>query len=179
MSDAIFIGMSRDVKKLQERIPFTKAADIEKSMVAKHGAAETYGPGTFGVEFEAIPSGVETYEMDEMINNADPDDIAQLIQRYGDKRSFKSDYDDWLDAERDDDNRRGWRREWNDSHGPIDVDTWLSDHPEPSRYDYEEDSDYDHDHEKWASEKDEVEDEYLYWDRNNRDDYMGSSCRIG
>ena len=44
--------MTREVKNLQERILFSKPADIEKSLAAKHGAAETYGPGTFGVEFE-------------------------------------------------------------------------------------------------------------------------------
>jgi len=171
VSDAIFIGMSRDVKKLQERIPFTKAADIEKSMVAKHGAAETYGPGTFGVEFEAEVPVASIDEMDDMISNADADDIAHIIERYGDPRRFKDDYLDWLTDTRAQDNRYG--RRWDDSHGPIDVDSWLDNNPEPDRRDYEDESDYDKDHATWAETKDGIEDEYLWWERHDQDGYVG------
>lgn len=163
--------MSRDVKKLQERIPFTKAADIEKSMVAKHGAAETYGPGTFGVEFEAEVPVASIDEMDDMISNADADDIAHIIERHGDNRRFKDDYLDWLTDTRAQDNRYG--RRWDDSHGPIDVDSWLDNNPEPERRDYEDESDYDKDWDTWAKTKDGIEDEYLWWERRDQDGYVG------
>ena len=163
--------MSRDVKKLQERIPFAKAADIEKSMVAKHGAAETYGPGTFGVEFEAEVPVASIDEMDDMISNADADDIAHIIERYGDPRRFKDDYLDWLTDTRAQDNRYG--RRWDDSHGPIAVASWLDNNPAPDRRDYEDESDYDKDHATWAETKDGIEDEYLWWERHDQDGYVG------
>lgn len=164
--------MGHDVKKLQERIPFDKAASIEKSMLAKHGPDQTYGPGTFGVEFEAAVPAAEASEMDDMISAADPDDIAHIINRHATnqgQQSFQSDYEDWLMDVRKDDNK--YRRSWDDSHGPIDVDTWLEDNPEPERRDYDEDSDYDSVKLEWDNAKDAVDGDYRYWKRRGLNDY--------
>lgn len=161
--------MSQLLKKLQERIPFSKAADIEKSMVAKHGAAETYGPGTFGVEFETEVSDDASDTKRNMIMHADLYEIANFIARRGLNKEFDRDYEKWLMHERSSINRSD--RHWNDFRGPIDIDTWLSKNPQPDRKAFDVISDYDDALEDWNARKKVVDDAYRYWEQTDKNKY--------
>jgi hypothetical protein len=161
------------IKKVNEVVPFAKAPDVEAGMLKKHGPEQTYGPGTFGVEIELTPEnmGPDDGTLTDAIANADAYTLLRYIERFGDKQSFQWDYDEWLKETRENDNRRSYGNMWNDAHGPIDVDTWLENNPEPDESDFEDAEAYEDAMSKWSDSKSDIEWEYRNWDRNGSNNY--------
>jgi hypothetical protein len=62
--------------------------------------------------------------------------------------------------------------DWDDSYGPIDVDTFDSLESEPQQSDYTDEEVYEKDHSDWKDKRREVEIEYSRFEKRNFDDYF-------
>lgn len=156
--------------RLKEIVPYQKSDTVAKRL--QQTAFPTISPETFGVEFEYYPGPTE--------DDFDPSDyedeiIENMIGGHQWRRNHDS-YLDWLQGKREYDNRRMYRGLWDDSHGPIDPDTWEQNNPFPSRYDYDSDTDggqdeFDDAVTNWEEEKSDVEYNHRKWERHDIDGY--------
>lgn len=158
---------------LLEAVPFDKATDIEHELRKKYDELEGY---TFGVEFEFEPV-IETEYLSR-------DDIAKkLSDKFGmlGGESLSRDYYDWITDQRNS-AAASWSRRYgtldtinnyDDSYGPMSVDTFEESIKEPQIDDYSTEEEYNDAYNEYEEKKDEVESDYSYWERrNNIDDYI-------
>ena len=164
---------------LLEAVPFDKATDIEHELRKKYDELEGY---TFGVEFEFEPV-IETEYLSR-------DDIAKkLSDKFGmlGGESLSRDYYDWITDQRNS-AAASWSRRYgtldtinnyDDSYGPMSVDTFEESIKEPQIDDYSTEEEYNDAYNEYEEKKDEVESDYSYWERrNNVDDYIDEFIRM-
>lgn len=149
---------------LPEYVSFDKLRSVERGLKKKYGQA-SFGDGTFGVELEFSPA--EYLDIDEIIE-AQRDDVARLIAN---ERKFDSEYEDWLQEQREHIEGRYGYDNWDDSYGPPTVEIWEEDYPEPDIRDYDDEQDFDVAHADWVDKRNDVENDYYRWDRYDREDY--------
>lgn len=150
--------------RLKEIVPFSKTSDIEKGLRQKYSNLDE---DTFGVDMEFHTNNPDNPEPD------DPYDYIDRAEMEAINDSDKmSDYDSWLSDLRQRQNRYRRSNNWNDSYGPIDVDTWEGDNPEPTPGDFENNEEYDKAYDDWHSQRKDVEWEYNRWERKDKLDYI-------
>ena len=156
---------------LLEAVPFGKSVDIEHEMRKKYEELADY---TFGVEFEFEPV-IET----EYISK---DNIAnKLHNKFGmsEDGGFTNDYYDWLENQRNSAATYWSRRgtidnisDYDESYGPMSVDTFDDNVKEPKIDDYSTEEEYNTAYNEYDEKRSEVENEHSYWSRRNMDDYV-------
>ena len=150
--------------RLKEIVPFSKTSDVEKGLRQKYSNLDE---DTFGVDMEFHTNNPDNPEPD------DPHDYIEKAEMEAVNDSNKmSDYEGWLGDLRQWQNRNRGSHNWNNSYGPIDVDTWEGDNPEPAPEDFETDEEYDKAYDSWYSQRKDVEWEYNKWERNDKLDYI-------
>jgi hypothetical protein len=138
---------------LNEEIPF------DKSQQVKAGLEKKYGPGelsayTFGIELEYEPT----------TDDVDEDKIRMELQNHP---KIQVKYSDWLMDQRSSLNRRIRSvDDWDDSYGPIDVDTFDSLESEPDKSDYSDEEEYEKARDNWTDKRREVKIEYTRFEYN-------------
>lgn len=154
---------------LLEAVPFDKATDIEQSLRAKYDEMAEY---TFGVEFEFEPvTENDVLSRDEI--------AAKLIEMFSTDSGFTDDYYEWLENQRNSEVANWVRRhgtldtvdKFNSEYGPMSIDTFEEYVAAPVESDYANEEEYNQAYEKYDDAKNEVDSDYKYWDRRNRDDY--------
>jgi hypothetical protein len=143
---------------LKEEVPIDKLQRVKSGLEKKYGTGEL-SEYTFGIELEFEP-GDETENVDkirlELENNSD----------------VHGDYIEWLMNQRSHLNRRVSDVEsWDDSYGPIDVDTFDELSPDMMPGDYSDNEEYEKALEDWREKRKEVEIEYRRFDRTNINEY--------
>ena len=142
---------------------------IDKSQQVKAGLEKKYGPGelaayTFGIELEFRPSSdtIDTNRIrTELVNNS----------------KVHLNYNNWLEDQRKSSNRRLRSvDQWDDSYGPIDVDSFDEVESEPELRSYSDVEEYENAHDEWKEKRYNVEHEYNYFTKrdinNYRDEYI-------
>lgn len=156
---------------INEIIPFDKAPAVKDGLSKKYGSGEL-DAYTFGIEFEYEPSSRKV-----------DDDMLQTELEYNSK--VYDNYSEWMKNQRRSVNGKMYNdvSRWNNSYGPIDVDTYDSLVSEPDRGDFDDDEEYDKAYEQWTGSRNEVESEYNSWLRRDfhdyRDDYIRLIIRSG
>ena len=160
--------------RLKEAVPFRKADVVSKQL--QKTDLPTLTPNTFGIELEYDPG-----PQPESINVEDySEEIVQNMLSARNWRTNRDEYAEWLNGKRERVNRRygQYGREWDDSYGPVDVETWDGQNPEPSVNSFsgttdseDEDTDaYNTAHKEWSDARNDVEYEYTQWERGRRCD---------
>lgn len=153
---------------LQEEVPFEKASQVKAGLQKKYGnELDAY---TFGIELEYRPN----------TENLTPDhhDLAVALQN---NQYFLRDYESWVEDQRRSNNRRLRSvDDWDDSYGPIDLDTFDELRPEPQLSDYDSDEEYDTTYRNWELDRRDVIRTYNMHDNHEYlDDYTDQVIRIG
>jgi hypothetical protein len=145
---------------LKEEIPFDKSQQVKAGLEKKYGTGEL-SAYTFGIELEFEPTG----------ESVDEDKIRMELQN---NSKVHDNYADWLMDRRTRSSNRRMRSvdDWDDSYGPIDVETFDSLESEPQQSDYEDVEVYEKAHDYWKDKRREVEVEYNRFERQNFDDYF-------
>jgi len=152
--------MIKLINILNEEIPFDKSHQVKAGLEKKYGTGEL-SAYTFGIELEFEPTG----------ESVDEDKIRMELQN---NSKVHDNYADWLMDRRTRSSNRRMRSvdDWDDSYGPIDVDTFDSLESEPQESDYEDVEVYEKAHDDWKDKRREVEVEYNRFERQNFDDYF-------
>jgi hypothetical protein len=145
---------------LNEEIPFDKSQQVKAGLEKKYGQGEL-SAYTFGIELEFEPTG----------DSVDEDKIRMELQN---NNKVHDNYVEWLMDRRSRSLNRRMRSasDWDDSYGPIDVDTFDSLESEPQKSDYTDEEVYEKDHSDWKDKRREVEIEYSRFEKRNFDDYF-------
>lgn len=157
---------------LLEAVPFEKSVDIEHELRKKYEELADY---TFGVEFEFEPVVETEYLSRDNI-------IKKLSDKFASSNDggLSRDYYDWVTDQRNS-AAASWKtrygtidtiKYYDDSYGPMSVDTFEENIPEPVESDYSTEEEYNIAYEEYQEKKDEVENEHSYWERRNIDDYI-------
>ena len=164
---------------LLEAVPFEKSTDIEYGLKAKYDELEDY---TFGVEFEFEPV-VEEQDLS----------VDQIIEKLSDMLGSSYRYDNgltdaynlWLEDKRKD-AAKSWSRRYgtidnidryDEEYGPMSLDTFDSNIPEPVESDYATEEEYNEAYEKYDEVRNEVDSEYTRWERRHLNDYIDEYLR--
>lgn len=152
---------------LNEVVPIDKAGDIGSALKSKYGTEmQAY---TFGVEFEFKP-------IVEQLSNRD--DIEAILHRMVNDDELSDDYGKWLNNKRQD-AANNWSRRGNndisrydDSYGPMDLDTFDSNISEPSSNDFADGDEYERALADYEKMRDDVQWEHRKWEQRQMDSYM-------
>jgi len=152
--------------RLKEIVPFNKTDAVEKGLSKKY---RDLAAGTFGLDIEFHTASSD--------DDFDPSDyIDEFVREVSRSHSSMDEYYDWLNDQREWDNRRYRGDNWDDSHGPEDEDNWLKYHPDPERSDYSEgpdgDSLFDQARDEWLDDRRRIERSYSSWESRDREDYV-------
>ena len=157
---------------LLEAVPFDKATDIELELRKKYDELEGY---TFGVEFEFEP-----------VSESEPLSRDNIASKLGEKFNSRDDsgftdgYYEWLENERNREAADWVRRHgtldtvdrFNSEYGAMSIDTFDENIAAPVESDYANEEEYNQAYEKYDDIRNEVDSDYIYWDRRHRDDYV-------
>ena len=163
---------------LLEAVPFDKATDIEHGLKAKY---DELGDYTFGVEFEFEPVVEEQdLSVDQIIEKLS--DILGSSYRYD--NGLTDAYNLWLEDKRKD-AAKSWSRygtidnidKYDEEYGPMSLDTFDSNIPEPVESDYATEEEYNEAYEKYDEVRNEVDSEYTRWERRHLNDYIDEYLR--
>ena len=150
-------------------VPFAKIEQIKTKMAQQHSIPD----GTFGVEYEYLP--------DTRNQVPDTEDIIEALEsswRRGNNRQLESEYDEWLEEQRNDAAKQ-WLRygkgdvnQYDTTYGPMSVETFDDAFQEPNYNDYDDEEKYEEELKNYQEKRSEAEHEYSYWHRRDRSDYM-------
>lgn len=148
-------------------VPFAKIEQIKTKMAQQHSIPD----GTFGVEYEYLP--------DTRQREPEKEDIFDALEsswRRGNNRRLEDEYIEWLEEQRNDAAKqwlrygRGDINQYDTTYGPMSVETFDEAFKEPYLNDYDEER-YKEEIKNYQEKRSEVEYEYSYWERRDRNDY--------
>jgi hypothetical protein len=155
------------LKSILKEVDISKIDSVRSGLSKKYG--DSLGRGTFGVEFEWIP------EKNEFDPKKHKDVIIDLLQKSISKsRDNANDYYEWLEEKRKEYNKyyNGSSRDWDDSYGPIDLETWEETFPEPDSSNYDTEEEFSDARREWREKRDEVEYDHNWWVKRSQNDYI-------
>lgn len=117
---------------LAEIVPFDKYQTVKQGLERSEDTYKELAAYTFGIELE--------YHVSDEERDVDMDRVREELEH---NRDVRNEYDDWLNEQRSRYNLRTRSADnWDDSYGPIDMDTYDNLVSEPSREDFDDDDDY-------------------------------------
>lgn len=165
--------MIRLKELISEAVPFAKSPTVAQRL--EKTKIPTISPETFGIDLEYEPSGEDFDASDHKDSIIDDMTGGRMW------RTNEAYYDEWLQGRREYYNRNyGFRgRDWDDSYGPIDLDTWESHNAEPSPEEFygttdsedDDDAAYKAAHNEWTETRSDVDYTYRKWIRNDKNDF--------
>ena len=144
---------------LREAVPVSAADTIERGLKNKY---KNLGEDTFGVDMEFHTSDPDASDPDEYMDIDPYSQLDDFVSQASNSSRIKQYYYDWLDTKRVGINSRG--NDWDDSYGPIDLDTWNARNPEPDSQSEE--------HSEWFSHRQDITDRYIRWESYDMLDYL-------
>lgn len=139
-------------------VPFSAADVVKKGLATKYGT-DDLDAYTFGIELEFAPEGGTDSEA-EIDWDSVYADLESTVKTNGD-------FTNYIDSQRKKSNRNwnGNLDSWDDTYGPVDVDTFTEyNHaPEPDKYENQEE--YYEAEETWNNTISDIKTQYSIWER--------------
>jgi len=121
--------------RVNEVIPFDKSDIVKVGLEKRYGVGEL-GAYTFGIEFEFLPSSTDEVDED------------KLRMELENNSRVHDDFEEWLEVQRHESNDRLRKvDDWDNSYGPMDVDTYDDLVIEPEMGDYDDEDVYKEEYE--------------------------------
>jgi len=146
--------------RVNEVIPFDKSDIVKVGLEKRYGVGEL-GAYTFGIEFEFAPSSTDEVDED------------KLRMELENNSRVHDDFEEWLEVQRHESNDRLRKvDDWDNSYGPMDVDTYDDLVIEPEMGDYDDEDVYKEEYKNWEDQRKNIVDEYKRWERGDRSNTM-------